>query len=319
MLELITVCMIYFSAGIPPGIIERKVEIHMKKIISLLLALALSCMLIPALGESEDTAGDSAKLEPMYATLGDALDAAGDNRVAGGEEDYYAVVTEKDGKYYRSVAYTDDRSKELQQAVLDADFDQIEETNNALDEYIRTLPIAYSEEFTAPRMEQAEMDALVGKTIGELREAGYEDRESGTEGDDIVYVMANGIYAYACVVDADFDAYEQAQEDWENGGKNFVVTSVSFYGVSSEACYLYMHADGTVDEIPDPFAGYNDLAAEVLEAINKVRNGENVDTDSFFSEMKEKYPELADTVDMYVELYKALGADDLAAMLTPAE
>ena len=35
-------------------------------------------------------------------------------------------------------------------------------------------------------MSQMEMDALVGKTIGELCEAGYDDSESGTEGDDML-------------------------------------------------------------------------------------------------------------------------------------
>jgi hypothetical protein len=52
--------------------------------------------------------------------------------------------------------------------------------------YVKTLPISYSEAFTADPMSQMEMDALVGKTIGELREAGYDDSESGTEGDDML-------------------------------------------------------------------------------------------------------------------------------------
>ena len=51
---------------------------------------------------------------------------------------------------------------------------------------MKTLPISYSEAFTADPMSQMEMDALVGKAIGELREAGYDDSESGTEGDDML-------------------------------------------------------------------------------------------------------------------------------------
>lgn len=90
--------------------------------------------------------------------------------------------------------------------------------------YVKTLPISYSEAFTAVPMDQAEMDALIGKTIGELREAGYEDRESDTEGDKIIYVMRVGLFDYSFEVDADFDAYEKAHEDGNDG--DLVVKSV---------------------------------------------------------------------------------------------
>ena len=37
-----------------------------------------------------------------------------------------------------------------------------------------------------------------------------------------------------------------------------------------------------------------------------------------FAEVDE-YPDLADSVDMYLELYQALGAEGLSSMLTPAD
>ena len=129
--------------------------------------------------------------------------------------------------------------------------------------YVKTLPISYSEAFTADPMSQMEMDALVGKTIGELREAGYDDSESGTEGDDIVYVMRNGLFEYSCIVDADFDAYEKAQEEWPDGGNDFVIKSVSFYGITSEAIFKRYHTDGSVEKDPDPFEGYAELMTDV--------------------------------------------------------
>lgn len=279
----------------------------MKRMIALVLSAMLLCTAFGAAAE---------ELAPMYATVGDALAAAGESPIVGGEDDYYAVVTEEAGKYYRSVAETDERYAELQQAALDADLDEMEAAFAAVDEYVKTLPIAYSEVFTAVPMAQADMDALVGKTIGELREAGYEETESGTEGDDIVYVMRNGLFAYSFAVDADMDAYEKAQEEWPDGGADFVIRSVSFHGVTGEAAFKRFHTDGTVEEIPDPFAEYADLIADVSEVIEMAKNGEEVDIDALFDGLKEKYPDLADSVDMYLELYRALGAEGIASMLT---
>lgn len=276
------------------------------------IALVLVMMLCAAFGAPAEG------MEPLYATVGDAM-AACDNSISGGEDGYYAVVTEEDGVYYRSVAETDDRYNELQQAIWDAEPEQIEAAFAAADDYLKTLPIAYSEAFTAAPMAQADMDALVGKTIGDLRDAGYEERECGTEGDDIVYVMRNGLFDYAFVVDADFEAYEKAQEEWPDGGKDFVIMSASFRGITGEAVFKRFHTDGTIEEIPDPFAGYADLIADVQEMIEKVQNGEEVDIDEFFNGLKETYPDLADSIDMYMEMYKLLGAEQLAQLLTPED
>ena len=154
--------------------------------------------------------------------------------------------------------------------------------------YVKTLPISYSEAFTADPMSQMEMDALVGKTIGELREAGYDDSESGTEGDDIVYVMRNGLFEYSYIVDADFDAYEKAQEEWPDGGNDFVIKSVSFHGITSEAIFKRYHTDGSVEEDPDPFEGYAELMTDVQQMIDSVQNGEEVNIDEYFSGLKDK-------------------------------
>lgn len=282
----------------------------MKRMIAMALAVMMLCMTFSALSEE-------GKMSPLFATVGAALSAAGEYPIAGGEDDYYAVVTENNGKYYRSVAETDDKYMELQQATWEAESEQMEAASAAVDEYVKTLPIVYSEAFTAAPMDQAEIDALAGKTIGDLREAGYEERESGTEGEDIVYVMRNGLFEYSCVVDADFDAYEKAQEEWPDGGKDFVVTNAAFRGVTSEACFKRFHTDGTVEETPDPFEGYAELIADVQAMLGKVQKGEEVNIEEFFSGLKEEYPNLADSIDMYAELFQQLGAEALATMLTP--
>lgn len=288
-------------------------EDMMKKLIAWVLAVMMMCTALGALAE------ENGRTAPLYATVAEALAAAAEKGTSGGEEDYFAVVTEKDGTYWRSVAEMDDRAKELQQAIWNAEPDQIEAAFAASSEYLNSLPIAYSEAFTVVPMTQAEMDALVGKTLGELREMGYDDRQSGSDTDGTEYVMRNGLYDYACLVDADLDAYEKAQEDPSDCGKDFVVKSVKFQDITAEACLLRYHTDGTVEEAPDPFAEFAEVLTAIQEMIEAARNGEKVDVEAFGNMLKEKYPDQADSIDMYVQLFQMLGADALAAMLTPAE
>lgn len=289
----------------------------MKKTIALMLALLMLCTASVALAEEDG------KLEPLFATVGDALAAAGENPIAGGEEDYYAVITEQDGKYYRSVAELDDKAKALEQAIWEADVDHMEEAFAARDEYLKTLPIAYSEMFTVEPMTEAEMDDLVGQTIEELREAGYEDRESGTDGDEseelvIAYVLRNGYFEYRCVVDADFETYEKAQAGELDDG-DFVVQAVQVRGITGDACFKRYRTDGTIEEPEDPFADLDELTAEVLDMLQMVLAGEQVDVEAFFAELKTQYPNLVDSIDFYWEMYKLVGLERLASMLTPAE
>ena len=183
-------------------------------------------------------------------------------------------MTETEGKYYRSVAEMDDKARELQAAITEADLDHLEAAFAAADDYIKTLPIAYSEMFTAEPMGQAEIDALIGKTLGELRE------------------FYDGDYA---------------------------VKRVELRGITSEACLTRYHLDGTIEEEQDPFATFTEIAELIQEMIKKVQNGEDVNIEEFFSELKEQYPDLVDTIEMYWEIIKQFGVDQLAALLTSAE
>ena len=56
----------------------------MKKMIALALVLVMLFAAFSALAEG---------MEPMYATIGDALAVAGENPIAGGEEGYYYCET----------------------------------------------------------------------------------------------------------------------------------------------------------------------------------------------------------------------------------
>ena len=294
----------------------------MKRFISLVMA---ALMLFTVLG----VLAEEGQLAPLYATVGEALEDSAEGRViAGGEGDYFAVVTQKDGKYYRSVAYYDDKAKELNEASNNLDFEaedffeQLEAAMNAADEYLKTLPIAYSEEFTAVPLTNEEMASRLGKTLAQLTEEGFEIGSNGTEGGEgdemiIVYTLRYGVYDYSCVVDADFDQYIAAQENGSEG--DLVVKSMALAGITEWGFAKRFHTDGTVDEPEDPFAEMGEILSEVAQLVEKAQAGEEVDLEGFADTLKEKYPDYADIIDMYVILFQTYGAEGLASMVSPAE
>ena len=222
----------------------------MKKIIATILALTLLCAACAALAEGET----------RYANFGEALDAAGEDAVVGGGEDYLAVIVEKDGKYIRVVTKLDDKAMEMDEAAMEAE-DDMDALIEAFDKYVRTLPVDYTEEFTVQPKTQAELDALVGKTIGDLEEAGYEYAEFGSEGDEntIIFKMADGLYNYDCLVDSNFEDFTRRQEN--DDFDSLVIKSVTFTGASLFATDLNYHADGTVEQVE------NELDVEEMEAL----------------------------------------------------
>lgn len=294
----------------------------MNKIISLVMAMVMMCTVLGALAEGQ--------LAPLYATVGDALEDSAEGRVvAGGEGDYYAVVTKKDGKYYRSVAYYDETMSELQEASNSLDFEaedffeKLEAAMNAADAYLKTLPIAYSEEFTAVPLTSEEMEAKVGKTLAQLTEEGFEIGSNGTEPGEgenemiIVYSLRYGVFDYFCEVDTDFDHYIDAQENGTEGG--LVVKSMTLAGITEWGFEKRFHTDGTVEEPEDPFAAFGEIMTEIMTVVEKIQNGEEVDIESFTATLKEKYPDYADMIDMYVVLFQTYGAEAFASMMTTAE
>lgn len=298
----------------------------MKRVLAVVLALL---MLWTASGVLAEKA-EEGKLEPLYATVGEALEDSREGRViAGGVPgEYFAVVTEKDGKFYRSVAYCDEKLTELEDVVNNLDyeapdfFEKFDEANAAADAYRSTLPIAYSEEFTAVPLTDEELAANVGKTLAQLTSEGFEIGSNGTEpgeGDEllIVYLMRYGVYDYNCVVDVDFDTYINLQGTDAEG--SLVVKSMSLAGVTESGFDKRFHTDGTVDEQEDPMAELNDIISEFVKLIQQAGNGEEPDLEALAAEMKERHPDYAELIDMYVMMYKSFGAEELEKMLTPAE
>jgi len=297
----------------------------MKKLIALAMVVA---MLFTALG----VLAEEGQMAPLYATVGEALeDSAEDRVVAGGVPgEYYAVVTQKDGKYYRSVAICDEKLNELNEAIDNLDyeaedfFEKHEAAMQAADDYLKTLPIAYSEEFTAQPLTDEEMASMQGKSLSQLTEEGFEiggnSTEPGASEEDeplIVYLLRYGVFDYRCVVDADFDQYNAAQDNGAEG--DLVVKSMSLAGITEWGFEKRFHTDGTVEEPKDPFAEFSEIMAEMMSFIEKAQAGEEIDIQDFADALKAKYPDYADMIDTYVTLYQTYGIEGLSSMMNSAK
>ena len=295
----------------------------MKKLIALAMVVV---MLFTALG----VLAEEGQMAPLYATVGEALEDSAEGRVVAGgvPGEYYAVVTQKDGKYYRSVAICDEKLNELNEALENLDFEaedffeKHEAAMQAVDDYLKTLPIAYSEVFTAQPLTDEEMASMQGKSLSQLTEEGFEIGSNGTESGEedeplIVYSLRYGVYDYNCVVDADFDQYIAAQDNGAEG--DLVVKSMSLAGITEGGFEKRFHTDGTVEEPKDPFAEFSEIMAEIMTFIEKGQAGEEIDFQDFADELKAKYPDYADMIDMYVTLYQTYGLDGISSMMNIAE
>ena len=193
----------------------------------------------------------------------------------------------------------------------------------AVDDYLKTLPIAYSEVFTAQPLTDEEMASMQGKSLSQLTEEGFEIGGSSTEPSEdeeeilIVYSLRYGVYDYNCVVDADFDQYSAAQDNGAEG--DLVVKSMSLAGITEWGFEKRFHTDGTVDEPKDPFAEFSEIMAEMLTFFEKIQAGEEIDIQDYADTLKAKYPDYAEMIDVYITMYQTYGAEGFASMMNPAE
>ena len=300
----------------------------MKKIFALILAVMM-------LGTACCALAEGAQGAPLYKTIGDAMDAA---RKTAGEEGniiagsmigkYVAVITEENGKYFRHLADYDEKLAELEAARDELDFEaedyweKWEKASADIEAYTRTMPVACSEEFTAEPIAQADLDALAGKTIDELTEAGYVTEMSGTEG-EIVFAMRYGVFGYQFTVDADEEAYFAAMDNGTGG--DLVVKSGKLTGISEFAWDKRFHTDGTVEEDP-AFDLMSEMPPEgaallnvIMEIAEAAKNGEAVDIDKLFDAIGEQFPEKKDEIEPYREMIKQMDPELLQQMLAPQE
>ena len=188
----------------------------------------------------------------------DAADAAGEYVSIGEDLDYLTVVTEKNGKYIRTVTLPDDHARELYMAAMGA-----EDSGKAFEiyqTYAWSLPVAYTEELTAKPKEQAELDALDEKTVGQLLEEGYSLYGiGGGENLPTTVTLSYGLFNYDFVTDASFEQYRE-DEGWEEM-EEMKVKSGRLSGFSSLATNPDYLADGTYEPQVVPHVTAEEAAA----------------------------------------------------------
>ena len=211
----------------------------MKKILAALLALFVLC----ASAALADKIPPEEPEKPLLGTFSETVD---DLCVLSTDWDDKAIVAAVDqgNNRFRVVALYDGRAKELFEASLS--------DGNAYEfgKYIRNLPVSYIERITAKPLEEAELNTLVGKTVGEAAALGYTLCGSGGgEGSPVTVMLYKGFFDYDFEVDISFKDYmDRIDRDNEDNFEDLVITGYqSCCGLSYLALDLRFRADGTLD------------------------------------------------------------------------
>ena len=261
-----------------------------------------------AWNDENESAGEGMRFEKLpeepavlsFATIGEAMASEGFTGVIGGDDQHYVVAMEKDGAYIRLVADLDDEARRLGEATLEyVDADTLEAAFNAYNEYVKTLPVAYEEKITAQPLSQEELDALAGKTLQELEEAGYEHSSSEMgENDEATYIVSFGLYKYNLLLNETYTVYQQHDDSGFIG--DLTVKSAAFAGLSRNAAELRYHADGTYDAEKDGWAEFNGI----MDLISQAMSSEN--PEEAIQKLIEAMPEHAEEIRTFAEIFSSI-------------
>ena len=261
-----------------------------------------------AWNDENESAGEGMRFEKLpeepavlsFATIGEAMTSEGFTGVIGGDDQHYVVAMEKDGAYIRLVADLDDEARRLGEATLEyVDADTLEAAFNAYNEYVKTLPVAYEEKITAQPLSQEELDALAGKTLQELEEAGYEHSSSEMgENDEATYIVSFGLYKYNLLLNETYTVYQQHDDSGFIG--DLTVKSAAFAGLSRNAAELRYHADGTYDAEKDGWAEFNGI----MDLISQAMSSEN--PEEAIQKLIEAMPEHAEEIRTFAEIFSSI-------------
>ena len=258
----------------------------MKKFLAVMLAAVLLCGSFAALAEA-----------PAFATMAQAVQEAEFEGLGCGDEDTMGYVVKQGDKYIRVVIQLDQTAVDKQEAARDVSrLEEWPQLAQEAEEYIFSLPVAYTEEITAAPKSQEELDALAGKTVKELEEAGYE--WSNTVQDNLkeaaIVRMEAGLFTYDMTLDVTEEEYEAKEA--EDAGGECRVTGIRWSGVSWHAADPAYAADGSfVPEQEDLFGAPMDLLNALYE-IAQGAEGENLDPEDLVTKLTEKMPDRADEI-----------------------
>lgn len=187
-----------------------------------------------------------------FTVFADALDASAEYTSWGVDSEHCIALIKTGDRYFRVVADSDDRTKELNNAAQNADESKWQETWEALETYVRTLPVSYTEEITAVPAGQEELDALAGKKLEELDPEIwiYYPSYRGEEGEAVSFILIQGMYQYDAEISDSREVYLEHEKDYSFGG--LTIKSVKLHGLSSRAMDLRCQADGTLVPADEP-------------------------------------------------------------------
>ena len=230
--------------------------------------------------------------------------------------DGYAVaVINRDGHCYRVVASFDERAEEMYSGYLeDGDFSNDE--FSVLSDYVKALPVQYTEELAVTPFTQEELDAMAGKTIEEVMTGPWEilmcNYPEYTEpGQETVFPMVKGFCEYELVINEPSEVYQERR-----AGDRFdpvtvmslrnyldlTVKCVRYTGISSfHALDLRYQADGTfksdIEPIPEDYNyGLMEEIADYLTAVWENLKPDQEMKDAMIAALTEKHPEAAEMI-----------------------
>ena len=204
----------------------------MKKILPVLAAVMLLLSSAAAV-ESLPALPDEEPALPAFATMNEALITVTEPGTCFDTDGTAVVMAMKAGeKYIRLITELDSRAKNL----LLRESEAGEVRFDAVYNYVRDLPVSRVEELPELPLDQAELDALLGKTMRELLREGFEPFGVWHEGEEPrarhVIELSYGLYTYSFEFDmTDEDYTEYAEHDTVG---NWPVKSVRFNGFSNQ-------------------------------------------------------------------------------------
>ena len=243
--------------------------------------------------------------QPQFTTFGEALDAAEGYCTWGPDPANCIALVMIGEKYYRVVADTDEKAKELNDAAQKAEEDKWQQDWDALEKYVRTLPVSYTEEITAVPAGQEELDALAGKKLDELDPAVwmYYPSSWNEEGKAAVVELLQGVYQYEAEVSEPYEVYLEHEKNDTLG--ELTIRSVSFYGLSARLMNLQCTADGNWRTVTETFEDY-DLMLQIADKLAAAWAGGEPDAETkeaIIEGLTAQYPEAADMIREMVETF----------------
>lgn len=204
----------------------------MKKILPVLAAVML-LLSSAAAAESLPALPDEEPGLPAFATMNEALITVTEPGTCFDTDGTAVVMAMKAGeKYIRLITELDSRAKNL----LVRKSGTGEDSFHAFYNYVRELPVSRVEELPELPLDQAELDALAGKTMRELLLEGFAPFAVWHEGEEPrarhVIELSYGLYSYSFEFDMTDEDYTSYAEHDTVG--NWPMKSVRFAGFSNQ-------------------------------------------------------------------------------------